>query len=240
MNPRYLVFFSGLFLIYSNKAESSVPANYLKRFQKLIYKPLQEHDGPNCFQSVAYITGLTNRLSYLSDQEFILLLKKFNCVKLEKTESIKSGDIALLSSDILSRGEARNYEHAFMWDHYPDYIIEKIGSYSSFKLKQSTLKESENWTLFKKECLDDPDKCRLKLSNFRCPQYLTETPWQGSPKLEEQRKTIDKWMLLGESPLINEIKKINNELKSFIEETKLEKEEATSLLRQVQIFQDPN
>jgi valyl-tRNA synthetase len=189
----------------------------------------------------------------MSDQEFMALLKKFNCEKIEKYDSIKSGDIGLLSSNFSFDGKAKGYEHAFIWDRYPDYLIEKIGSYSSFKLKQTHIKESESWTLFKKECLTEPEKCPLKLTNYRCPYYLAEKPWHGSPSLEEHRKLIDSWIHSNENPLTPDITKTLDELKTIIEEIKkeekkstlslgkiIEKEEAISLLRQVQIFQDPN
>jgi hypothetical protein len=232
--------------VYLNNIQSTLPQKYFERFQRAVKStPLQ--DGPNCFQSTAYISGLTNRTSYMSDIEFFLLLKKFNCQKITRNEAIKAGDIGLLSSDFSSEFRTQHFEHAFIWDKFPDYLIEKIGSYSSFKLKQTHIKESENWTLFKKECIAEPDKCPLKITNYRCPQYLAEKPWSGSAKLESQRRLIEGWVHSSDNPTSEDISKIIIELKIILadfekekKENSLEKEEAISLLRQVQIFQDPN
>lgn len=232
--------------IYFNNTESTLPQKYFERFQRAIkFSPLQ--DGPNCFQSTAYISGLTNRTSYMSDVEFFLLLKKFKCQKITRNEAIKPGDIGLLSSDFSSEYRTQHFEHAFIWDKFTDYLIEKIGSYSSFKLKQTHIRESENWTLFKKECIAEPDNCPLKLTNYRCPQYLAEKPWSGSEKLENQRRLIEGWIRSSDNPTPEDISKIIIELKIILadfekekKENSLEKEEATSLIRQVQIFQDPN
>jgi hypothetical protein len=188
MNPFILLFalvFSSFELVantndadvYLNNIPSSLSQKYFERFQRALKAPPLQ-DGPNCFQSTAYISGLTNRTTYMSDLEFFLLLKKFNCQKIERNETIKAGDIGLLSSDFPSAHRIQHFEHAFIWDEFPDYLIEKIGSYSSFKLKQTHIKESENWTLFKKECLEEPAKCALKLTNYRCPQHLVEEPWK--------------------------------------------------------------
>jgi hypothetical protein len=183
----------------------------------------------------------------MSDIEFFLLLNKFNCKKVERNETIKAGDIGLLSSDFASKHRPQHFEHAFIWDKFPDYVIEKIGSYSSFKLKQNHIKESENWTLFKKECIEEPDRCPLKLTNYRCPQYLAEKPWSGSTLVETQRRLIEGWIHSTENPISVDISNVIIQLKNILanlekekKENSLEKEETISLLRQAQIFQDPN
>ena len=226
--------------IHLNNVESSLPKKYQERFERYLKSSIDQ-DGPNCFHATAYITGLTNRITYMSDQEFVGLLKKFNCQKIEKHEALKSGDIGLLSSDFSKINGMKNYEHAFIWDRYPDYLIEKIGSYSSFKLKQSHINESSEWTLFKKECLSNPDKCSLKLTNYRCPQYLAEKPYQGSDQLKALSQTVENWLRSTDTPSEEKMTQMELELKNIVSHSTSEiKEEALSLLRQVKILQDPN
>jgi hypothetical protein len=238
-----------------NNVPSALPRKYQERLENYL-RASPDKDGPNCFQATAFITGLTNRMTYMSDIEFFWLLKKFNCKELQKNDVPQSGDIGLLSSDFSKRNEMKHYEHAFVWDRFPDYLVEKIGSYSSFKLKQTHIRESEQWTLFKKECLIEPDKCALKLTNFRCPQYLAEKVYNGSNALEQQSRTVEEWLRSKHLPPKKDLSQLVLELKSLLsrnseqinkqsninlfESYSLENEEARSLLRQVQILMDPN
>jgi hypothetical protein len=238
-----------------NNVASSLPRKYQERME-FYFRAQPKSDGPNCFQATAFVTGLSNRMTYMSDQEFTWLLKKFRCEKLEKHDSVKSGDIGLLSSDFSQKNGMKNYEHAFIWDRFPDYLVEKIGSYSSFKLKQTHIRESEQWTMFKKECLSDPDKCPLKLTNYRCPEYLAEKAYEGSNYLSQQSKTVEGWLQSAYSPNKNELEQLMSELqkviihhteeikkesnRNLLESYSLEKEEALSLIQQLQIIKDPN
>lgn len=238
-----------------NNAQSALPRKYQERLENYL-RVTPQKDGPNCFQATAYITGLTNRMTYMSDQEFTRLLKKFNCQKIEKSSPPRSGDIGLLSSDFAQNNGMKNYEHAFIWDRYPDFLLEKIGSYSSFKLKQSHIRESEQWTMFKKECLINPDNCPLKLTNYRCPEYLAEKAFAGSNPLSQHTRTVEEWLFTSRSPSRSELSQLIVELQiiiqrdsdevkkesntNLLESYLLEKEEALSLLRQIQILKDPN
>jgi uncharacterized protein (UPF0147 family) len=68
----------------------------------------------------------------------------------------------------------------------------------------------------------------------------------GSSKLENQRILIEGWVRSSDNPIPQDISKVIVELKNILsalekkKENSLEKEETISLLRQVQIFQDPN
>ncbi len=266
MKKFYSLFFTTFFINFSINAapaenpyrllniQSSLPRSYQERLENYL-KVAPQKDGPNSFQVTAFITGLTNRMTYMSDQEFVWLLKKFNCQKIEDHTALKSGDIGLLSNNITHNG-TKNYEHAFIWDRYPELVVEKIGSYSTFKVKQSHIRESEQWTMFKKECLTSPDMCPLKLTNYRCPQYLAEKVPMGSHPLNQLTRAIEEWMFNSHSLSKIDLSELTQELQAIIknnsheitkqkntnlfESYSLEKEEALSLLRQIEIFKDQN
>ncbi len=105
----FVIFFSSQFL------QLAQADDLMSRRVEMLLENKVTHSGPNCWNSVLYVTGLNSGLRQVSKAEFHFLMESLACERVDKKEDVRPGDIHILRRSISYLTPFKREVHASVW-----------------------------------------------------------------------------------------------------------------------------